>query len=355
MIPCRLPRRLAGAKQGIAVNTPKGRIRKAGAGAWRAGTRVRRFAAVFALLLLTAPLALRAQEGHVAPPATSETFSFSEAIFGELTDNTDAPFAILGTFRIGEREYQLKLTKHLVLLALVSVLVLATMFYLAAKLRHPFKKPTRMQGLFETLLEYMRREVYEPVLGEDGKRFIMLCFTLFLFVLYSNVIGLIPPFLPLRTVHAETAALTGGEIARVWVGGSITGNLAVTAGLGLITFVVLNVAGMRTKGVVGYWKGLVPHGLPKWMVPITWLLEVIGLFSKTLALIMRLFANMIGGHIAILVILLLIIKFQSLAIAPVAMVVDVAISALEIFVAVLQAYIFSFLSALFIGLAIHKH
>jgi F-type H+-transporting ATPase subunit a len=281
--------------------------------------------------------------------------SFSGAIFDELTDNTERPFATLGELRIGGRVYELRLTKHLVLLVFVSVLVLASMFYLAAKLRHPFRKPTRLQGLFEVLLEYMRHEVYEPVLGEDGKKFVLLCFTLFLFVLYSNIIGLIPPFLPLKTVHAEAVALAGADLPRVWIGGSITGNLAVTAGLGLITFVVLNIAGMRAKGVVGYWKGFVPHGLPGWMVPVTWVLEVIGLFSKTLALIMRLFANMIGGHIAILVILLLIIKFQSLAIAPLAIAVDVAISALELFVAALQAYIFSFRSALFIGLAIHKH
>lgn len=284
-----------------------------------------------------------------------EQFSFSRAIFGELTDNTEDPFALLGTLHIAGAEYQIKLTKHLILLVVVTALVLATMIYLAVKLKHPIRTPTRLQGLLETLLEYMRREVYEPVLGEDGKKFTLLCFTLFLFVLYSNVIGLIPPFMPLGTVHAETAALVGGEFPRVWLGGSITGDLAVAAGLGLITFVVLNVAGMRAKGVVSYWKGLVPHGLPGWMVPVTWVLEVVGLFSKTLALIMRLFANMIGGHIAMLVILLLITKFQTLAVAPVAVLVDVAISGLEVFVAVLQAYIFSFLSALFIGLALGNH
>jgi F-type H+-transporting ATPase subunit a len=91
------------------------------------------------------------------------------------------------------------------------------------------------------------------------------------------------------------------------------------------------------------------------MAPVTLLLEIVGIFSKTLALIMRLFANMIGGHVAILVILLLVLKFQSLAIGPIAVLVDLAISALELFVAVLQAYIFSFLSALFIGLAMRKH
>jgi len=229
---------------------------------------------------------------------------------------------------------------------LVSILVLVSMFYLAHKLRNPFKKPTRMQGLFEVLYQYMKGEVYEPVLGEDGKKYNLLCFTFFLFILYSNLIGMIPLFAPLHPPD-------GGEA--VWLGGAVTGNLATTAGLGLITFCVFNIQGMVSKGFFGYWKGLVPEGTPLWMAPITFVLEIVGIFSKTLALIMRLFANMIGGHVAIIVILLLVIKFQSLAIAPVAIIVDLAISALEIFVAVLQAYIFSFLSALFIGLAMHKH
>ena len=157
---------------------------------------------------------------------------------------------------------------------------------------------------------------------------------------------MVPPFAPI-------VPKGGGEA--VWLGGAVTGDLATTLALGLITFVVFNVAGMRAKGVIGYWKDLIPHGTPGWMGPITLVLEVVGIFSKTIALIMRLFANMIGGHVALLLILLLILKFQSLPIGPVAVVVDLAISALEIFVAVLQAYIFSFLSALFIGLAIKKH
>lgn len=249
-------------------------------------------------------------------------------------------------FSIGSFHLALNITKHFILMTLVALLVLASMLYLARKLRDPFRKPARLQCLFESLLEYMRDTVFDPVLGPDGKRFHPLCFSFFLFILYGNLLGMIPPFAPL--VPKE-----GGEA--VWLGGAITGNLSTTLGLGLVTFVVFNVAGMRAKGIVGYWKDLVPHGTPGWMGPITLLLEVVGIFSKTIALIMRLFANMIGGHVALLLILLLILKFQSLAIGPVAVLVDLAISALELFVAVLQAYIFAFLSALFIGLAIKKH
>ena len=249
-------------------------------------------------------------------------------------------------FSIGTFHLALNITKHFILITAVALLVLASLLYLARKLRDPYRKPTRLQSLFESLLEYMRDTVYEPVLGPEGRRFHPLCFSFFLFILYANLLGMVPPFAPI--VPKE-----GGEA--VWLGGAVTGNLATTLGLGLITFVVFNVAGMRAKGIIGYWKDLVPHGTPGWMGPITLLLEIVGIFSKTIALVMRLFANMIGGHVALLLILLLILKFQSLMIGPVAVLVDLAISALELFVAVLQAYIFSFLSALFIGLAIKKH
>jgi F-type H+-transporting ATPase subunit a len=226
------------------------------------------------------------------------------------------------------------------------VLVLASMFYLAHKLKNPFRTPTRLQSLFEAMLEFMREQVYEPVLGPDGRRFHLLCFTLFLFILYGNLLGMIPPFVSVKPP---------GESEMVWLGGAVTGNLATTLALGLITFIVFNISGMRSKGVLGYWRHLAPEGTPGWMLPFTLLLEFVGMLSKTLALIMRLFANMTGGHVAMLLLLLLILKFQSLAVGPIAVIVDVAIMALELFVAVLQAYIFSFLSALFIGIAQRAH
>jgi F-type H+-transporting ATPase subunit a len=302
--------------------------------------------ATASLLLFLLPLgSLFAADGARAAAGKEEGFNLSTALFAELTDNFEHPYATFD-LAIGSLHLPIKVTKHFILIGVVGLLVLASMFYLARKLRDPFKKPTRLQSLFETLIQYMSDTVYQPVLGAEGKRFYLLCFSFFLFILYSNLLGMIPPFAPVRPA---------GESEAVWLGGAVTGNLATTAGLGIITFFVLNIAGMRSKGIIGYWKDLVPHGTPGWMAPFTLLFEVVGIFSKTIALIMRLFANMIGGHVAILLILLLILKFQSLAIGPVAVLVDLAISALELFVAVLQAYIFSFLSAMFIGLAIRKH
>ncbi len=304
--------------------------------------RFRLSVACLALLVLPvfAPFASDAEAPAGGP------FPLGKVLFEELTDNTDHPFARLSLFSVGGFTLAFNITKHFILIPVIGLLVLASLLYLARKLKDPFRRPTRLQSLFETMIEYLRREVYEPVLGPEGKRFHLLCFSLFLFILYSNLLGMIPPFAPVRPAGADKV---------VWIGGAVTGNLATTLGLGMITFVVFNVAGMRAKGVLGYWKGLVPQGTPGWMAPFTLLLEVVGLLSKTLALIMRLFANMIGGHVAILLLLLLILKFNSLAVGPIAVLVDLAISALEIFVAILQAFIFTFLSSLFIGIAMKKH
>ncbi len=284
--------------------------------------------------------------GGVEEDAIENGFNLSAVLFAEITDSLDHPFARLTLFSLGGFPVAISVTKHFILMTLVGLLVLASMFYLARKLRDPFRTPTRLQSLFEALLQFMREQVYEPVLGPEGRRFHLLCFTLFLFILYANLLGMIPPFAPIVP--------PGGKEA-VWIGGAVTGNLATTLALGLITFVVFNVSGMRAKGSFGYWKKLAPEGTPGWMLPFTLLLEFLGILSKTIALIMRLFANMIGGHVALLLILLLILKFQSLAVGPIAVVVDLAIMALELFVAVLQAYIFSFLSALFIGIARRSH
>ena len=111
-------------------------------------------------------------------------------LFGELTDNVDRPFATLPVVSIGSFRLAIHVTKHLVLMTAVALLVLASMLYLARKLRDPYRKPTRLQSLFESLLEFMRDTIYEPVLGPEGRRFHLLCFTLFLFILYGNLLGM---------------------------------------------------------------------------------------------------------------------------------------------------------------------
>jgi F-type H+-transporting ATPase subunit a len=150
---------------------------------------------VLACLLFSAiPLGiLHAEDGA----AHGAKLNMSAVLFGELTDNTDRPFAVLPLFSVGSFRLQLAITKHFILMTAVGLLVLASMLYLARKLRDPYRRPTRLQSLFESLLEYMRDTVYEPVLGPEGKRFNLLCFTFFLFILYGNLLGMVPPFAPI--------------------------------------------------------------------------------------------------------------------------------------------------------------
>jgi F-type H+-transporting ATPase subunit a len=153
--------------------------------------------------------------------------------------------------------------------------------------------------------------------------------TMFFFILACNLLGLIPLF---------TTA---------------TGNITVTASLAIITFLTTQVMGMVKNGFLGYWKSMVPHGIPFPLLFIIVPIEIFGMFTKPFALAMRLFANMIAGHTVIFALLGLIIALGSVLVSPFAVGFAVFINLLEILVAFIQAYIFTMLSSLFIGMAMH--
>ena len=199
------------------------------------------------------------------------------------------------------------------------------------------------QGLLETFLVFIRDEVAVPCIGShDAKRFLPLLWTLFFFVLGCNLLGMVP-----------------------WLG-SPSGSLAVTATLALVTFVTVLGAGMYKLGVVGFFKAQVPSmDLPfpvaVLLVPMIFVIELLGLIIKHGVLAVRLLANMMAGHV-VLAVIVAFIAASANAHAVIANSVTVAsvlgataLSLLELFVAFLQAYIFTFLSALFIGSAVHPH
>ena len=176
--------------------------------------------------------------------------------------------------------------------------------------------------------------------GDAGMRFFPLVFSLFMFVLVSNLFGMIP-----------------------WMG-SPTGALATTAALATVTFCTVVGSGMAKLGAVGFWKAQVPHMdlpfvLKVLLIPMIFVIEVFGLFVKHGVLAVRLLANMMAGHVVLAVILAFIAaSAQSLwwwGVMPASVLGATALSLLELFVAFLQAYIFTFLSALFIGMAVHPH
>jgi F-type H+-transporting ATPase subunit a len=197
-------------------------------------------------------------------------------------------------------------------------------------------------NMFEAMLLFIRDDVARPAIGGHGAdRFLPYLWTAFFFVLFNNLLGMIPG------------------------GASATGNVNVTAVLALMTLIVVVRAGMREMGAVGYWLGLVPHmDVPGWLKPWLWglmfIIEIAGLLIRHVVLAVRLFANMFAGHVVLAVILGFILMTKFLAppffvVAPASIIGVVLLSLLELFVAFLQAYIFTFLSALFIGSAVHPH
>jgi F-type H+-transporting ATPase subunit a len=189
----------------------------------------------------------------------------------------------------------------------------------------------RLQTTVEIFYLFIRDEIAEKNIGHGYKRYVPYLASVFFFILTMNLIGLIP--------YMATP----------------TGNLAVTGVLAAFTFLITQLAGMRAQGVVGYWTHLVPSGVPLVLYPLFIPIELVGLFTKPFALMMRLFANMLAGHIVIYFLIGLIFILKTLLVAPVAIPFAFAIFLLEIFVAFLQAYIFTILSSVFIGLAGHAH
>lgn len=189
--------------------------------------------------------------------------------------------------------------------------------------------PMGMQNLVEIILEFSMKELVLDVIGEEGRPWFPLIATLFLFIITVNFLGLIP--------------------------GSFTAttNINVTASLALLVFLVVQWAGVRRHGLIGYFKGLIPSGVPKWVLPLMLPIEVISMFAKPFSLAVRLFANMLAGHMVILVFLTMIILFKSYIIAPLPIAGVVVINGFEIFVSIIQAYIFAVLTASYIAGAIH--
>ena len=259
-------------------------------------------------------------------------------------------------------------TKHVLMLWIVAMVVgvlaiLSTRRYLKQENQIP-------EGLFNGL-EWLAQTIRDSVvLPNVGPKFVRtwtpLILTFFCFIVVANGIGLIPIFeviglLDHSVLHTEEHSL----LKRVIHGGATaTANYNVTAALATVTFFAIIVAGSKAHGFIRHWKNLVPHGLPKFVYVILIPIELLGMLVKPFALTMRLAANMTGGHIAILAILSFVFLFNELfQSALVGMGVGIAlavplavgISALEIVVILVQAYVFTLLTAVFIGMAINVH
>lgn len=217
-----------------------------------------------------------------------------------------------------------------VLLMLIALFLLVIILKPAAK--RMANAPTGKLGhIVEVFVLFIRDEVVKPNMGEeDAPKWTPFFLTLFFFILALNLIGLIPGF------------------------AAVTGNINFTAAMSLLIFVVFNASGIKHNGPVHYFANVVPKGLPIAVLPLIAAIEFLGLFTKTFALAIRLFANMTAGHVLIMSLLGLIIVFKT-ALASVAFVpFTLFIYMIEVLVAFLQAYVFTLLASLFVGSAIHQ-
>ncbi|HOW88809.1 MAG TPA: F0F1 ATP synthase subunit A [Elusimicrobiales bacterium] len=229
----------------------------------------------------------------------------------------------------------LPFSKHVLMMIIAASLLAAALpLLIASRIRalSPFR------SMVEIIVLFLRDEVVAPNLGDKAAAYLPYFSTLFFFILAMNLLGLVP------------------------YGASATGNFAVTGGLALTTFALINFAGIREQGLVGYLGHIVPKGVPVWLYPLLFPVELIGMVTKSFALAIRLFANMIAGHIVVLSFISFIFIFGGIHIAlglglaaPVSVLLVLFISLLELFVAFLQAYVFTFLTAIFTGAAMHPH
>jgi F-type H+-transporting ATPase subunit a len=238
----------------------------------------------------------------------------------------DQPFAPFGV-NMGP-------SKHLVFF-LIAAAVVILVAQMARRSYATGGVPTGLGALVETMVLFVRDDLAEKNIGHDGRKFTPLLLSFFFFILVAALMGLLP--------FSATA----------------TGNLAVTLALAVVSFIAGQWAGISKYGFVHHLTGLVPPGLPKALLPIMILVEAIGLLSKPFALMIRLFANMLAGHMVITALLLLIplmakVTFVAgIAMAPVSIGLALFIMILEVLVAFIQAYIFTLLTSIFIGMYAH--
>lgn len=229
----------------------------------------------------------------------------------------------------------LSITKHTVMMWLAAALLIISVLVFSNRDKTKLVPRGTGANLFEMLVLFVRDELAIKNIGkEEGLRFTPYLLTIFFFILFMNFLGLFP--------FMATA----------------TGNLAITCGLAICTFLVTQMAGIRAAGLKGYFAHLT-GGVHPLLWPIMVPVEVLGLFTKPFALTVRLFANMLAGHVVIFFLLGLIFILQHPAVAIVSVPFAIGIYFLELFVALVQAYVFTMLSALFIGMGVamghHPH
>lgn len=285
------------------------------------------------------PLLLEAAAAEGAKPAGGGEGGPAEVLMHHVLDVQYGDL-IIGGVNVGP-------TKHMMFFMIVAVLVIAIVRLALRGYRKDTRVPTGLAAAVEGLVVFVRDEIAEKNIGHgEGAKYTPLLLSFFFFILVGALFGLVP----VPTVedgHWSLGAVTS------------TANISVTLGLAFVAFVAMQWAGIKKHGLVHHYVGLVPSGLPPWLVPLMIPIEIMGMFARPFSLMVRLFANMLAGHMVITTLLLLIplmagiSTFFGVAMIPISLGLGLFILVLELLVAFVQAYIFTLLTSIFIGMSVH--
>lgn len=251
----------------------------------------------------------RLYHSHIYKTDTEGTINYNEAGFPS-----------------NERPWDFSITKNVVMMLFVGLL----MFILFTGLAKTYKNrplPKKFGRVLEPLVIYVRDDIAKPNIGKNYRKYTGFLLTVFFFIWILNLLGMTP------------------------LGVNVTGNIAVTFALALVTFIIVQFSANKDYWKHIFWMPGVPVPMKIILAPI----EVLGMFTKPFALMIRLFANMTAGHVIVMTLLGLIVIFQNWIAGPAFFGFTIFISVIELLVAFLQAYIFTLLSALYIGMAVEEH
>lgn len=263
---------------------------------------------------------------------TAKTSEGSDWILHHVMDSNTIDLQPFGTIQLPHLELfgiDISITKNVIVMWVIAA-VLVILFSIVAKKYKKSLIPNGLANFFEIIVLFVKEEIVIPTIGKGYEKYLPYLLTVFFFVLFGNLFGLIP--------YSST----------------ITGSITVTAALAAISFFATQIGGIKNNGVIGYFKGLMPPGMPILILPIMIVVEILGLFTKPFSLCIRLFANMIAGHVVIYSLIGLIFLLETIFVAPLSVAFALFIYLLEILVALIQAYVFTILTSLYIGMAIHQ-
>jgi F-type H+-transporting ATPase subunit a len=257
-------------------------------------------------------------------------FNAGEHIFKHVVNSQHLELPFVGEIQLPTLHLgplALPITKSVVMMWIASVILLLFAFLITRKRS---QVPGRAQSLFEILVVFVRDDLARKNIGEDGDRYVPYLMTTFFFILTCNYLGMLP--------YMSSAA----------------SNINVTGALALAAFVMIQAAGIREHGVVHHFKNMIPSGVPAWLLPIMIPVEIMSMIVKPVALCLRLFANMTAGHLIIVAFITMVFILKSILVGvflsvPFALFINL----IELLVAFLQAYIFTMLTSLFIGMSAH--